>query len=66
MQKISENVVAGLPAQLPIIALTASVMPEERQRCRDAGMDDFVSKPLSLDDLHRALARATTSVTSPL
>ncbi|MEP9364665.1 response regulator [Nocardioides sp. CN2-186] len=36
----------GSPATVPIIAMTASATADERQRCRDAGMDDFVSKPV--------------------
>jgi DNA-binding response OmpR family regulator len=40
-----------------IIALTAAVMPEERQACRDAGMDDFVVKPIDRAMLAAALAQ---------
>ena len=39
----------------PIWALTASTLPEERDRCREAGMDGFLAKPLSLADLRTAL-----------
>jgi CheY-like chemotaxis protein len=39
----------------PIIALTAAVLWEERQQCFAAGMDDFLSKPISQLDLERAL-----------
>jgi two-component system sensor histidine kinase/response regulator len=45
---------AGGP-RTPIIALTAAVLEEERQQCYEAGMDDFLSKPLSPADLKRAL-----------
>jgi CheY-like chemotaxis protein len=31
---------------LPIIALTASVLEEDRRECAEAGMDDFLAKPL--------------------
>jgi len=40
-----------------IVALTASALSEERERCLAAGMDDFVSKPTKLDDVRRALDR---------
>lgn len=36
---------------LPIIALSASALPEQVQRCLDAGMDDFLAKPIQLDQL---------------
>jgi signal transduction histidine kinase/ActR/RegA family two-component response regulator len=39
----------------PIWALTASALPDERDRCREAGMDGFLSKPLSLVELKTAL-----------
>ncbi len=40
----------------PIIALTASVLEEDRQRCREAGMVGFLPKPLRIDELSEALA----------
>ena len=43
--------------RLQIVALTASAMHEERDRCLGAGMDDFVSKPTKLDDVRAALDR---------
>ena len=39
----------------PMIALTASVLEEDRQRCLDAGMVGFLAKPLRLDELAEAL-----------
>jgi signal transduction histidine kinase/ligand-binding sensor domain-containing protein/CheY-like chemotaxis protein/HPt (histidine-containing phosphotransfer) domain-containing protein len=61
---------AGL-RHTPIIALTADVAESHRQRCREAGMDEFLAKPLLLEDLHAMLARwlpaaaATTPEVAP-
>jgi CheY-like chemotaxis protein len=44
-------------AALPIIALTASAMPEDEKQSREAGMDDFLSKPVDKHQLLQALAR---------
>jgi hypothetical protein len=35
----------------PVVAVTASAFQEDRERCKEAGMDDFVSKPFSSDEL---------------
>jgi CheY-like chemotaxis protein len=43
--------------RLPIIALTASAFPEERQQCLDSGMDDLLLKPLDVRQLSAMLAR---------
>ena len=45
------------PAAPPIVALTASVLQEDRLRCLDAGMVGFLPKPLRIDELSEALAR---------
>lgn len=41
----------------PIIAMTASAMKEDRQNCLDLGMDAYVPKPISPDELFRTLAQ---------
>jgi CheY-like chemotaxis protein len=44
-------------AHLPVIALTAGVLPEERQAALDAGVDGFLAKPLDLQQMQQMLAK---------
>ena len=46
----------GSPS-LPIVALTASVLQEDRSRCLSAGMDGVIGKPVQPDELAQALRR---------
>ncbi len=41
--------------QTYVIGITASIKKSTRERCMEAGMDDFISKPISLEDLQEAL-----------
>ncbi|MBZ9559619.1 MULTISPECIES: ATP-binding protein [unclassified Modicisalibacter] len=43
--------------RLPIVAVTANVMPADRQHCLEAGMDDMICKPFTRADLRRLLGR---------
>jgi CheY-like chemotaxis protein/HPt (histidine-containing phosphotransfer) domain-containing protein len=45
---------------VPIVALTANAMEKDRQRCLDAGMDDYLSKPFSQKQLLTILTRYLT------
>jgi signal transduction histidine kinase/CheY-like chemotaxis protein len=47
----------GSSVHRPIIAMTANAMQGDRERCLDAGMDDYISKPIRKADLTEALER---------
>jgi len=49
---------------LPIIALTAHALPEERERCLSAGMNDFITKPFRGEELAEVLSRWTSGPAS--
>jgi CheY-like chemotaxis protein len=40
-----------------VIAMTASARAEDRERCLQAGMDDYISKPVQFSDLAQVLGR---------
>lgn len=52
----------ALERQPVIIAMTAAAMPEDRQMCLDVGMDEYVSKPVRLDELADVLYRVWHSI----
>ncbi len=52
-------------ARTPIIAMTAAVMQEDKKACFDAGMDDFVGKPIEPEELIGALRKWTGTAASP-
>lgn len=43
--------------RVPVVAVTGRTEAEDRRRCLDAGMDDYLTKPIMVDELRTVLAR---------
>ena len=39
------------PVHIPIVALTGGIMPDEQRKCYEAGMDEIIAKPVSMENL---------------
>jgi len=51
------NMIREQDAQIPIIAMTAKALKEDKEACLAAGMDDYITKPISLDQMKDALEK---------
>ena len=56
----AEEVLRRDRPRTPVVALTANALKGEAERCLSAGMDDYLTKPLTLDRLREAVARWMT------
>jgi PAS domain S-box-containing protein len=65
--RIIRNAGSGvLNHRIPVIAMTASVMQGDREKCLEAGMNDFTSKPIEPHTLAEVLSRWLPKATAPL
>ena len=56
---------SALGLRLPVLAMTAGVLPSERAQCIASGMDDFIAKPIDVDSMLATIARHLPSALAP-
>ncbi|MBE2214600.1 MAG: CHASE domain-containing protein [Opitutaceae bacterium] len=56
-RRVRSGVIAGIDPKQRVIALTAFAMESDRAKCREAGMDDYVSKPMRAAEVRAVLER---------
>ena len=63
--RIRQREEAPAGRRLPIIAMTANAMPEDREKCLQAGVDDYLAKPVKLEQLQAMLTRWISGQATP-
>ncbi|VAW45936.1 hypothetical protein MNBD_GAMMA04-1563 [hydrothermal vent metagenome] len=52
-----EELLSGVERPIPIVALTANAMPEDRARCFSVGMNDYITKPIDIELFNQTLIK---------
>jgi len=64
--KLIRSFEANTGAHVPILALTAHALNGDRERCLEAGMDDYISKPIDVDEVMSLVERYGTRLVTDL
>ncbi len=64
-QQIREFEHSGLLPAIPIVAITANAMEGDRERCMEAGMSDYIAKPVYIEQLEAVLKRCLSGQKNP-